>query len=200
MTVEAYPSGILSTLVRLSATSASWNSIVMEVRSTRRVGLILSDLSTASLQEPLERRRWAGDRQAKCRRVADIDRFSVGFVLVDDLLVSGWTGGRYWWVIAHQMGQFPQILACGCAGYLNTNPLARPRGSIDIGGAFVAVPSGTSRASTGGLQLPQSVMGSQPNAWFRSMIRSSGSSIPTEMRTSVGVIPSRNRSSLGMSE
>ena len=31
----------------------------------------------------------------------------------------------------------------------------------------------------------------QPNAWFRSAIRSSGSSIPTEMRISVGVIPSR---------
>src|SRR5215471_6533387 len=40
----------------------------------------------------------------------------------------------------------------------------------------------------------------QPNAWLRSTIRSSGSSIPTEMRISVGVIPSRNRSSSGMSE
>src|SRR6516162_9919323 len=40
----------------------------------------------------------------------------------------------------------------------------------------------------------------QPNAWFRSAIRSSGSSIPTETRMSPGVIPSRNRSSSGMSE
>ena len=31
----------------------------------------------------------------------------------------------------------------------------------------------------------------QPNAWFRCAIRSSGSSIPTEMRISAGVIPSR---------
>src|ERR1700730_18376521 len=46
----------------------------------------------------------------------------------------------------------------------------------------------------------KNAMRPQPNAWLRSTIRSSGSSIPTEMRISAGVIPSRNRSSSGMSE
>ena len=50
------------------------------------------------------------------------------------------------------------------------------------------------------VRVPQNAMRPQPNAWLRSTIRSSGSSIPTEMRISAGVIPSRNRSSSGMSE
>jgi hypothetical protein len=50
------------------------------------------------------------------------------------------------------------------------------------------------------VRVLKNAMRPQPNAWFRSTIRSSGSSIPTEMRISVGVIPSRNRSSSGMSE
>src|SRR5580700_10594271 len=49
-------------------------------------------------------------------------------------------------------------------------------------------------------EFPQNAMRPQPKAWLRSTIRSSGSSIPTEMRISAGVIPSRNRSSSGMSE
>src|SRR5499427_4757750 len=43
-------------------------------------------------------------------------------------------------------------------------------------------------------------MRAQRNAWFRSAIRSSGSSIPTERRISAGVMPSPNRSSSRMSE
>jgi hypothetical protein len=50
------------------------------------------------------------------------------------------------------------------------------------------------------VRVPQNAMRPQPNAWLRSTIRSSGSSIPTEMRISAGVIPSRNRSPSGMSE
>src|SRR5271167_3580838 len=50
------------------------------------------------------------------------------------------------------------------------------------------------------VRVLKNAMRPQPNAWLRSAIRSSGSSIPTEMRISVGVIPSRNRSFSGMSE
>src|ERR1700730_11411665 len=38
------------------------------------------------------------------------------------------------------------------------------------------------------ISCPSNAMRPQPNACFRSTIRSSGSSIPTEMRMSVGVI------------
>ena len=55
-------------------------------------------------------------------------------------------------------------------------------------------------SSSGDRPCPSNPIRPQHNAWFRSTIKSSGSSIPTEMRISVGVIPSRNRSCSGMSE